>query len=345
LSGTARSHRYRFAIGKQTADGTPQGTPLYEYSMRTGSIKPSNTEQQFESTDADDLPLAHYISYASGMGDPTVHSDAEGIGLIWKLLLGSEAVSGASDPWTHTITKTDAKLFATMYQMRPDVMGGTDLWERAEDAFVKGVELTAQAGQPLAHKLDVISKNYRFPVAAPTPTNDKRLNLSTTQVLTTIGSTLKLDLDATPSVTQVRNLKTVVINAAFPDAQWIQTDEVFGRYLDLGKFQVGVTATAVFENFNSYNSTFFGDASPTTDTVLQQGVTSGSGRFVFSILPAVSATRQVDIQLPSLRWRVTPPEPDPGGGHVELNLTAELQKPASGEPLTVELKNARSTAY
>jgi tail tube protein len=345
MPNTARGHRYRFAIGKQTAEGTAQATPLYEFSMLNGSIKPTNTEQNFESTDADDLPLARYISYAQGAGDPTLVSDAEGTGLVWKLFLGSEAVTGAGDPWTHDITKTDAKPFATIFQMRPDVMGGTDQWERMVDSFIRGVELTATAGMPLQTKLDIIGKNYRFPVAAPTPTTDKRLHLSTTQLLTMIGATLKLDLDASPSVTQVRNLKTVVINASYPDAQWVQTDELFGRYLDLGGFQVGVTATAVFQDFNAYNATFFGDASPTTDTDLQQGVTNGSGRFVFSILPAVTANRQIDIQLPSLRWNMSPPEPDTSGVHIEANLTATLQKPASGEPLTVSLKNSRSTAY
>ena len=60
---------------------------------------------------------------------------------------------------------------------------------------------------------------------------------------------------------------------------------------------------------------------------------------------ALLATRSLQIQLPVLRWEVEMPKVQPGGDAIRANLTAKVQTPAAGEPITVIGTNSRATAY
>lgn len=338
MAQTARSSRYRFALGKQASEGTAQGTPAFEYSLASGALMPEQDEKEYEATDVDDLPLGYYKSSARGMTDVTVFPDVDAIGLPWVLHLGSDSVSGASD-YTHTITRSYTKGFVTPYGMRPEAPGGTDRWERQVDGFVKAIEVTATKGEPLMHKLEIISKEHQFHKSAPTPTTNARLGVSGTDILTMNRAVLKLDLNSTPASTTVRNIENVAIRSEYPNAEWIQTDELTPRYLDLGIYRCGISGEMVMESYAAYAQTFFGSATVSSDMTQSEVVVTGSLDFTFNIIPTTSATKSLQIQLPAMRFTVSPPEPSPGGEAVRFSITGAIQKPTSGEAVTVVLKN------
>lgn len=340
---TARGSRWRFAGGKQTAEGTLQATPAFEVSLYDGSIEPVNVENPHEAADVEDLPIGSWIESAASGGDPVVSSDASSAPFWWFLLLGADVVTGAADK-THTITRSYTKPLWTPYQMRPGIVGGSDLWERSGDNFLKGIELRAPKGKPLQHALMTIGKSHELSVLAPTPTNDKRIKRSgVPPLLTHLGSTVKLELDTTPAVAQIRTSENIVIRAEYPEAEWVQTDELQPRYLDLGPFSLTVTVDIIVQDYQWYAATFWGTktiaAAATPGMALSPVVVLGSMDCLFPVGPVVDANRSLQIQKPALRFRGTPPKPAPDGKAQKATLVGTMYQPASGEPITVIGKN------
>lgn len=341
---TARSSRWRFAGGKQSGEGSLQATPLFEVSLFDGSIEPVNTEEPHEVNDVEDLPVGTWIAAASSMGDPVVSSDAASVGFWWFLLLGSDTVTGTDPNRSHSIIRSYTKSLWTPYQMRPGLVGGSDMWERSGDHFLKGVELRAPKGKPIQHALTTIGKSHELSVAAPTPTNDKRIKRSgTPPLLTHLGSTIKLELDTTPAATQIRTTENITIKAEYPEAEWVQTDELQPRFLDLGPFALSVAVDLILQDYQALAATFWGTktiaAAATPGMALSPVVVLGSMDCLFPVGPVVDANRSLQVQMPALRFRATPPKPAPDGKATKISLVGTVYQPSSGEPLTVISKN------
>lgn len=344
MAQTARAHRNRFGWGIQTAEGTPMTTnaSLYETSMEDGGIDINEDEVPFELSDANDLPADFYLRRHDWSADPTIPLDVDSFGSLQKLHLGTDTPSGGG-PYTHVLTKADGKVFGTFYEMKPGVTGGTDYWIKANDGFVRGVEVTAGAGEFLRAKLDVIGKSAVFnPTTTPSPTRDMRAVTTspTGSYATMIGSTLQLTTGAT-----INNIENLVISTAYPNAEWIQTDEHTPRFLNLGPFSIGYTATVILTavEFQTLAGTFYGTttiASDMTASVNPATPTAISSTFTFNTIGA-TASRSVAWLLPAMRLRATFPKVQPSGDAVRVTLTATSRYHATA--ITCTAINNRAT--
>lgn len=345
MAQTARGHRYRTAYGIQSAQGTLQTTPAYEVSSFDGGIEPAKQEDDLPIVDSDDIARGSIISKGWATGDPSVFVDPASCGGLWKLHLGTETKTGAGDPYNHAMTKADAKSFGTFYQMRPDIPGGTDRWEQLKDGFVKGIELSASLSQNsglITHKLDLIGTAAIFNASAPTATVDARIGASGTELLTLVGSTLKLDLGATPATTTVTSIESIVLSSAYANAEWIHTNALAPLYLNLGPYTCGVSITVLFDSFASYAQTFFGSTSISSNQAQSATVVQSSLDFKFL---GLGGTHFLQTVLPVLRVEASLPKAQPSGDAVRATLTARIQKNTGGESITVNASNARATTY
>lgn len=345
MAQTARGHRYRTAFGIQSGQGTLQTTPAYEVSTYDGALEPTKDEADLPIIDSDDIARGSIIAKAGAVGDPSMFTDPASVGPLWKLHLGTETKTGVGDPYNHAMTKSDAKSFGTFYQMRPDIPGGTDRWEQMKDGFVRGVELAASLSQNsglITHKLDLIGTAHIFNPSAPSATVDARIGASGVELLTLIGSTLKLDLGSTPASSTVTNIESIAINSAYASAEWIHTNALLASYLNLGPYTCGISLTTLFPSFASYAQTFFGTTSISSDQAQSQTVVQSSLDFKFL---GIGGSHFLQVQTPVIRIEASLPKAQPSGDAVRATLTARIQKNTGGESITVNASNARSTTY
>ena len=331
---TARGQNYRGAIAIQADDHTPNTTSsnFWEYSMTAGVPASTNTEAELQITDSDDQPAGYFISEAAGGGDFTVLSDPTSVGTLWKAHLGAEAVTSK----THTFTKQDVPLFVTGMFKRPDVTGGTDRWEQFNNAFVKTLKVSHKAGQLLEHTVTLDANAASFNVTAPVPVagaaadglagdyRQRSTRISTpNKLLTAIGSTLKLDLDATPATTVIHNPESIDIESSFPNFKWIQTDTLNpSSYWTKGAYAITCTISHVFTSFDSYAQTFYGTKTVGAAMAQSSTMVYGAGDFLWPIV-AGTAAYTLNVKLLNMRWRVALASVQPSGDAVRVVLTGK----------------------
>lgn len=352
---TARGHNYRGAVAIQLDDHTANVTDsnFWEYSMTAGVPMSMNTEAELQITDSDDQPAGYFISDASGGGDFTVLSDPTSVGTLWKAHLGAEAVALK----VHTFTKQDVPLFLTGMFKRPDVTGGTDRWEQFSNAFLQTLKVSHKAGQLLEHTATLDANATTFNVTAPATVagtladglagdyRQRSARITTpNKLLTAIGSTLKLDIDATPATTVIKNPESIEITSSFPNFKWIQTDALNpSSYWTKGAYALTATVSHVFTSFDSYAQTFYGTKTLGASMAQSATMVYGAADFTWPIV-AGTALYTLQIKLLNVRWRVALASVQPSGDAVRVVLTGKGLSTAT--PVSVVTTGDRSaTAY
>lgn len=339
--------RNRLAWGIQASEGTAMSTnaSLYEVSFTDGKgVANQDDEKGFETSDANDVVEDFYHAKAWWTGDPTLEVDVDSIGSLYKAHLGTDTPSGAG-PYTHVITKGTPG-WVSMYEMNPGPVGGTDYWVQGIDGFIKGIETSFTAGEPLTAKLDVEGKTPVFNFTAPVPGRDMRIATTapTGSIATMIGATLNIDLATTPSTTQVRNIEKGTVMSSY-SGSLIQTDAYTPTFRSIGKFTLGINVTAILTNveYQAFTNTFYNTTTIAANMALSANPTtppSGSAVLTFNSIGA-TASRSVAFAAPAMRWRVTLPSVQPSGDAVRVEMTGLTKYNAN--PLTVTAINNRPT--
>jgi hypothetical protein len=344
---TARGHRYRWAWGIQTAEGTPQVTnaSLYEVSLDNagGGLHLNSGEVPFDLSDTNDLPVDFYIPRYDWSADATIPVDVDSIGSLLKLHYGVDTPSGAG-PYTHPITKADAKSLGTFLEMMPGPSGGTDYWFQGNDGLVRGVTLSGAPGEYVKAKMDVIGKSAVFnPSTPPAPGRDMRESSGGAQYATMVNAVIKLDYTGSAG-TVVHNVTALEVISAYASAAWLQTDAVTPSFYNLGEYSVGINATVLLTaaEFPEMLNTFFGTT--TVSTSLAQPAnpglpTVGQLDALFAVQGG-TASRTLEVVAPAIRWVVTDlPTVATNGDAISVTLQG-LSKQAAN-PITFTAVNNR----
>lgn len=342
MASVAAGHRYKFALAKQAAEGTAESIAEFAIPLFGGGFSPQEDRARFEVADGNAYRPGGYKSRAWVEGSPELACFPDSIGRLLMGHFGTDTKTGAADPYSHAFTRSDSPPWHTVWIARPKP-DGTYFWERGEDVQIKTIEIAWAAGAPLRCTVGLIGKKTKGNVSAPTITTTNDLD-NGELYYTSLDSVLNIDIDATPSVTQVRNIEAFTIHFGYDDEELIQTDELFPRFRDPGLWTVGYSADIVLEDYAAYLATFYG-ADNASDAYQSKTIVSGSLDHTINTAPTTNADRTLNFSLPALEFALTAPDPDVSGRAVRANLTAEIQKPASGEPATVTLENDRSTAY
>lgn len=331
----------RVALAKQTAEGAPAVTAEFSYPVYTGGVTPDESRQEHEATDTLAYRRGEYKTRVGVGGSIEVPSFPDAGPRLTHALLGVDAVTGAADPWSHALTRGDNRPWLTAWEGRVK-QDQTLQWDRFDDCRVKAVEWRFSAGQIIRQMVELVGKAPRGNVAAPTITTAKVLD-NVGPWHTMIGATLLLDLDATPAVTQVRNVVSGSIRLEYPDLELVQTDELTPRFEDRGLFRVGFNAECVVEDYAAYLATIYGSKTA-ADQPASRAIVVGALDFLFNVGAAADNNRTLRHQLPSVPFSASPPAIDPSGKGLRFSLVGKMTHPAAGEPVTVTYKNAVSTA-
>lgn len=344
MADLAIGSQYRVAFGKQSAEGTAATTADYQVPVYSGLIQETETRNRHEATDTLAYRRGGYKSEAHVEGTITFPSLPRSGARLTNGFLGVDTVTGAGDPYTHTLTPGTPQWF-TFWVARPE-SDGTFTWFKYEDCTIKAIEWQGTAGNPVQMAVEVVGKKGTGALSGGAPT------ITVTEVLDTagtdpwhtmIGSTLSLDLDATPATTQVRNITALTVRIARPNLSLIQTDELAPRYRSLGLYEVGFSCDALLTDaYTALLAAKYG--SKTASDAAQSGtIVRGAAKFLLANGPAANANRTLELRLPSQEMDFEAPDPDVSGAEVRGNITGMVHAPASGETFTAVFLNSVST--
>jgi hypothetical protein len=339
-----QGHTYLVAFAKQSAAGTPATTYDFITPIYGGLIKPSQDIQDFEVADGDPFRPGRYKQRGWAAGQIEFAAFPDSTARLIGAHLGADAKSGSSDPWTHVITRNVPQWMT--FWTRRTLSDGSFKWDRYDDALVKGIDITSGNGEMLKCVADVLAVNATTDVTAPsgtaTPLGVTNILDNTGPWYTWLGGTLKFDVSATPAVTQVHNMESWTFHMGYDDAELVWTDQLVASFRDLGQWKVGLSGDFILQDYSFLNAVYYGAAAPAANTTLQQSIPQGSLDFTIAVGPTADANRTMRIQAPALNFNSEYPDVDVSGKGLRASMTASLTKPASGEPVTVTIKNALS---
>lgn len=341
MGDVLQGHRFKFAIAKQTAEGSAASTAEYAIPGASLDFLPREERVDYESLDGNAYNPGQYKSRSDASGVVELFSIPGSLGRLVTAHLGQDTVTGTTN-FTHTIISNNSPHWNTCWLNIP-LAGGSSEWLKMVDTLVKSIDFQYTAGRLMTVRADLLAKKAVVKATAPTITTTEELN-ATTNKHTWAAPTLKLDLATTPASTSITNLASFVIHLGYDNATFEQTDQLTPTFRDLGRWTASFSAEFLLSDWTGLYTTFYGAAAPGANTDPSITVLSGSLDFTVGTDP-VNANRTLQIQMPAVEFAFTAPTPDRSGKGLRSTVTGSLEKPASGEPVTVIVKNGVSADY
>src|SRR5438552_371334 len=106
-------HKYTFGLAKQTAEGSAATTAEYKIPVYSSTLVPVQTRTPLEIADGTAFSPGEYISEAHIEGPTEWGAFPASLPRLVAAHLGavSDTVTGAGDPYTHTLIRMDAPQF------------------------------------------------------------------------------------------------------------------------------------------------------------------------------------------------------------------------------------------
>jgi hypothetical protein len=322
------------AFDRQTSGkGVAAATRRYGMGLRGGSpITIPLPQTPEELTIASLVPPSAYRAEAGPVGiDVTTRAWPRSIGLLLKLALGpgSDAVTGASDPFTHTITsKNGAMEYATFWA------NFDTEWQQFRDCKIDTLSFSWDGANPLEVALTAYGTVWTGYVANTAPTNDD----SPVQSFFPAGGTFQLDTITSTPVTAAITGGTVAIDNNLDPVRLsksIEPDDMWN-----GARIITWTLRLIPNDSTLWRAILTGSTSGTAITPTPQ---YGSAHVLFD--QNVTPARQLDFTSPRISFDPGDfPEADPAGGPAEFEFTGTAVLPAAGEVFTALVKNSENAA-
>lgn len=317
-------------VAKQTAKGSPASTAIKRLRQVAGNVRTDRSDgRERYGTDSRYGSAQHFVDTLAGSGDPGVQAQPGALAYLLYLLAGQESVSGAGDPYTHTITPAAAGGFWTTFWKK---VGVSDIVrERFNDCRIGGVTIEGSTGQkvvritPTIISLDPGEKVAADPVKAE--------DVDDAFLYTEAESAFEIN----GAVVRGQSQFSVTISEALDP---VYTDSVRPLELVAGEPEVtvGLTLALNSEGLDIYHREIYGTTTPTAGTKPIDDLPA-LGSYEFNATK--SANRTFGFELPGIKW--TPDvavEANPGGGLTEVSLAGELQMVAGQPAWRAIIKNA-----
>jgi len=329
----------RFA--RQTAgQGTPIAAPTatdYGLFVAGGSmIRPNRVDEPFEETTGGQMRSDRYVSTIHAEGEPEFYLMPKSAAAMLYGVLGAKAVSGAGDPWTHTLTFGSSRPWWTVWR----ALGGL-IFERFPDCKFDRIAIRSEYGKPATITARIIGLNAQWASAA-----EAQPTIEVTHRIMHADAVAAFMVEGA-AVASTREFEIVIDRNGDP----VGGDDY--RPIDIfeGEFTVQVTLGQLYLANSLRNRLMYGGASPADNTSVVSAILELAGApagiqvlYTRGGSVPVSPARSIQINVP--RVALAPIEPEHATGSEPLRQTVTvnaLQPAAAATPMTCVVKNGEST--
>ena len=316
---------YDLGIAKQTAKGTAAAAAAFRMRVAgAGSPMPNRTVNDLEETGPIRENIRSFVSGVAIEGAPEAHVRLPSLGLLLYLALGSKAVSGVADPWTHTFTPANSLPWFTMWRAVGDL-----LFERLVDCKITQLTLTSEAGQPVRVAFTVSGLRAESIAEATFDTEAGVADLDDGAPLMHYDGAGKFLVEAA-AVSSIERIVLGINN----NAGLQQGDSLEGYDVNEGLRQVTVETTQVIEDVSAYNRFHYGSATPAVGTRATRDVLELTGGLDFeweqvAAAPGPERSLRIDadrVEIASVGGYV----PGTGNDPLKRATTYRLRQPLAG---------------
>lgn len=312
----------RVGLAKQAAKGGAATDATFAFGVRDGGVfKAELPQEREEITQATSLvaPAANRGLVVPGAEFGT-RAYAGSIGLLLYAALGGISTAGAG-PYTHTITPATARPWLSAFGF----LDGN--YVQAVDCMVDELEISWSGVEPLEVSASMIGRDLDFPTDFGTVVNDEEL----AAYFRPVGGTFKVDVDSDTPVTASVKAGTVKI-ANNVEAIELSHSATPGEVWN-GAQDIDAGLTLVPDNIDAWRTILTGTAAGTDVSAVP---IYGSFEVQFNL----DANTFLKLAASHVAFAAEFPEPDSGGGSVEIPLEGLVVRPAAGAPFTATVKNA-----
>jgi hypothetical protein len=321
---------WQIGLAKQTNETTIATVATYEFPVFSGRPQP-----------VQDIDRVAVTDNASIIGDPYKKS-----GEHWEATIEHPAFANVLGLELVSLWPTDTTTGAGPYTHTFSALGGTQPWiaaystapslaETFEAGLCSGIAFAVtEEGGPMRVTYKMVGKKPT--VAAHTITTSANL---VDGYFTATGATLKFEEDNATPATQT-NIRAATVSIDRNAEALATADGVSVAYMSQGRVEPNFTMTLIYANWDAYRATFYGAAAGSAPSV-----TIVKGSVELNYVHTVQAGWSFKLTIPSAVMVAEPPQPDPGGGPLLVQVAGYATKPGSGDHVVPVLVNSVAAAY
>lgn len=321
----------------QAAKGTAASAGQHRTYLTGGGFGPLREINDVEETSASRLRSTAFVGQVSVEGEPVMAVRPKMIGLLLYAAMGAKAVSGASDPYTHTFTLANTQPWMTVFRM----LGGM-LFERFTDVKVASLVFESGSGGILQVTATLLGLTPQSKTTA-----EVTVQPETSEPFLHMDARSQLSFEGTPASRISQNRITIATGA---EAQY--GDSIIGDDVSEGMHEITIETEQFVSDFALWNRYHYGSASPAdnapaTPTVIELGGGGLDIKYTKRQASGAAATPERSLQFTASRVQISEMaaiEPNTDGSPLARNVTYKVYQPAAGgSGLTAVLKNDQAT--
>ncbi len=323
------------SIGVQSTQGTAAATPLLRTYLMGGGFAPMRDVADVEETSSGRLRSTAYVQNVRAEGSPQMAvRPVMIVPLLWAAM-GGKAVTGASDPYTHTLTLAATQPYMTIWRTL------ATLFERFVDCKIASLNFESQAGGVLAVTAQILGLAPAFQTTANTTATPETTN---TFVHADLSGQLLVETVA------AARIKRVAISIG-TGAEIAYGDKVTGDAIEEGMQEITIETEQTISDFALWNRYHYGTTTPTNNAAPTQDPVelAGTGvdfKWTKRTSGGVAATPERSLQFTATRLQIAAIEgqdPNTGGDPLTRTVRYKVYQPASGSGLTAVVKNGTAS--
>jgi hypothetical protein len=330
----ATSRLFYFGLAKQSAFNTPLAPTAFPRWLDGSGVEPdAQFEELPEGDGSQDMSL---VFKTKQLWKPKLvfYPRPQELGEIVAAMMGagSDTVTGAAAPYTHTFTIKDAPAYYSIEMgMTDPAVPAANRWiVRVQDCVLTNFDLEGEANRPLKTTAEYVGRKAQLLGTAATVTLEAADCMRFVNGVFTINGS-----DLSARITKFK----ITVNRGVDDN--IMTNEITPKDFIWGSRKISIDFEILYDSNDFMRLVYFGGTSGTTDSPNE-----GIGSIDFTFYKSGDPTQEsFEIKIPKVFYTGKPVAPRLDGRVLRQEISAVAARPASGSILECVLTNSRSTAY